>query len=218
MACERWQEAISARADGEDTGVDVRLLDAHVGRCAACAAFAATIAASRGAARLQAAPSVPDLAGRVARLSAIADRAGSWGVVRGLLAVVAVQIIAFSFPALVLGDEQDTAAHAARHLGAFTVAYAVGLLVVVARPARARTMLPVAAVVSGALLIGAVVDLVRGRVPIVGEMLHLPEVISVVLVWLIASPGPRRATPAVTRTAPLQVVDSAGGRRDRRAG
>ena len=156
---------------------------------------------------------MPDLSRRVARLTAIADRAGSWGVVRGLLAVVAVQIIVFSIPALVLGDERDTAAHAARHLGAFTVAYAVGLLVVVARPARARTMLPVAAVLSGALLIGAVVDLARGRIPIIGEMMHLPEMVSVVLVWLTAVPGPRRATPAAPSRA------TAGSEsRDRRAG
>ena len=69
---------------------------------------------------------------------------------RALLVVVGLQIIAFSIRALVLGDEQDTGSHAARHLGVFTAAYGVGLLVVAARPARARAMLPVAAVLSGA--------------------------------------------------------------------
>ena len=51
------------------------------------------------------------------------------------------------------------------------------------RPARrrrpagtGRTMLPVAAVLAGALVITAVVDLVDGRVPLVGEAQHLPEV------------------------------------------
>ena len=129
-----------------------------------------------------------------------------------LLIVVAVQIVAFSLPALILGDEQDTATHAARHLGAFTAAYGVGLLVVAVRPARARTMLPVAAVLAGAILITAVVDLVEGRVPLVGEARHLPEIISVVLVWLLAVPAPRR--PALSRaeaTTPLRVV---GPRRD----
>ena len=79
---------------------------------------------------------------------------GDWSIVRALLAVVAVEIIVVSVPAL-LGDEQATSPHAARHLGAFAVAYGVGLLVVVARPARARTMLPVAAVLAGALVISA---------------------------------------------------------------
>ena len=50
-------------------------------------------------------------------------------------------------------------------------------------------MLPVAAVLAGALVITAVVDLVDGRVPLVGEAQHLPEVVSVVLVWLLAVPG-----------------------------
>ena len=102
----------------------------------------------------------------------------------------------FSLPALVLGDEQGASAHAARHLGAFTAAYGVGLLVVAVRPARARAMLPVAAVLAGALVITAVVDLVDGRIPLVGEAQHLPEVLSVVLVWLLAIPSPRRARPA----------------------
>lgn len=128
----------------------------------------------------------------MAKLAALADRAATWSIVRGLLAVVAVDILVFSLPALVLGDEQQTSAHSARHLGAFTVAYGVGLIVVVVRPARARTMLPVAAVLAGALLVTAVVDLANGRVPLVDEAQHLPEVLSVVLVWLIAVPSPRR--------------------------
>ena len=126
---------------------------------------------------------------------------------RALLVVVAVEIIAFSLPALVLGDESDTSTHAARHLGAFTAAYGVGLLVVVVRPARARTMLPVAAVLAGALVITAVVDLVDGRVPLTGEAQHLPEVLSVVLVWLLAVPAPRRADHSPRRRRPsLRVV------------
>jgi hypothetical protein len=107
-----------------------------------------------------------------------------------------------SLPALVLGDEADTSAHGARHLGAFTVAYGVGLLVVAARPARARTMLPIAGVLAGALLITALVDLANGRIPLVGEARHLPEIASVVLVWLLAVPrGVRiRSRPLSTLT------------------
>jgi hypothetical protein len=59
-------------------------------------------------------------------------------------------------------------------------------------------MLPVAAVLAGALLVTAVADLANGRVPLVDEAQHLPEVISVVLVWLLAVPpsrgGRRRRT------------------------
>jgi predicted anti-sigma-YlaC factor YlaD len=200
MTCERWREAISARIDGEDPGIDPALVDAHLARCAVCRSFAESAAATRRRARVGVAPALPDLSRRVRKAVAVADRTGRWSIARGLLVVVALQIIAFSMPALVLGNEQDTASHAARHLGAFTVAYGVGLLVVAARPARARTMLPVAAVLAGALVITAVVDLVEGRVPLIGEALHLPEVLSVVLVWSLAVPAPRH--PARSLDAP----------------
>lgn len=214
MTCDRWRDALSAQADGEDPGVSTRLLDAHLARCPGCRAFGAAIGPTRPGRAVAEAP--PDLSRRVARLAAIADRAGSWTLVRGLLLVVSVEILVFSLPDLVLGDDPVTAEHSARHLGAFTVAYAVGLLVVVIRPARARTMLPVAAVLAGALVVTAAADLLNGRVPLVDEAQHLPEVISVVLIWLIAVPSPRRRGRAGGRTSDppdLRVVEP-----DRRAG
>jgi len=207
-SCARWQEAISAAADGEDPGVDERLLGAHLARCAECRSFADFAGADRSRWRIRPAEPMPDLAPRVTKWAAVVDRAGRWSVVRALLAVVAIEIIAFSLPALVLGDEDQTSAHAARHLGAFTVAYAVGLLVVVVRPARARAMLPVAAVLAGALVITAIIDLVDGEVPLLGETQHLPEVLSVVLVWLLAVPTPTRAarTASGADPRPLHLV------------
>jgi predicted anti-sigma-YlaC factor YlaD len=192
MVCDRWREAISARLDGEDPGIDRRLLDAHLARCPSCRAFAHAAEARPVAASLTPAGDMPDLSRRVARMAAVADRAASWTVARALLAVVALEIIVFSIPDL-LGDEPGSGAvHTARHLGAFTVAYGVALLVVVVRPARARAVLPVAAVLAGALVLGAIVDLVHGRVPIIDESRHLPELISVILLWLVAAPGPLR--------------------------
>ena len=135
-----WQEAISARLDGEDPGIDERLVNAHLARCPACRSFQARAEKSRRRVRVMPAGSMPDLSRRIVKLNAIADRAGRWSMVRAVLGVVAIQIIAFSLPALVLGDEQSTSAHAARHLGAFTAAYGVGLLVVVARPAASTRM------------------------------------------------------------------------------
>jgi predicted anti-sigma-YlaC factor YlaD len=207
MTCERWREAISARLDGEELGVDERLLESHLAHCPACrrvAAMTPLTVVPRPAAE----PVPPDLPARVSRLAAAADRAATWSVLRVLLAVVAIEIIAVSVPAL-LGDEQQTSTHAARHLGAFAVAYGVGLLVVVARPARARTMLPVAAVLAGALVIGSAVDLAQRRIPLLDETAHLPELVSVVLVWLIAgsSSRPGRAARAEAPAPTLHVVD-----------
>lgn len=194
MNCDQWREAISASVDGEEPGVDQRLVDAHLSRCVECRAFRTVVEQSRRASLAQPALPMPDLPRRVTKLAGIADRAARWSVARALLAVVALEIIGFSLPALVLGDEQNTSTHSARHLGAFTAAYGVGLLVVVARPARARTMLPVASVLAGALVITAVVDLVNGHIPLVSESQHLPEVLSVLLIWLMTVPAPRRRT------------------------
>ena len=205
MTCDRWREAISARLDGEDGGVESADLDAHLARCPSCRSYAAGAERARAGQRLAVAPEVRDLSGRVRTAVASADRAVRWPLVRALLVVVAVVIITLSLRALVLGDAHDTGSHAARHLGAFAVAYAVGLLVVAARPARARTMLPVAAVLSASLVITAVVDLVDGRIPLAGETRHLPELASVVLVWLLAVPSGRRRAPA--HRPPLRAVD-----------
>jgi predicted anti-sigma-YlaC factor YlaD len=202
VECTRWREAVSARLDGEDPGLDPALVDAHLARCPGCRAFATAVTAAHRAQRVGVATDVPDLSRRVRKAVALADRASRWSVVRALLVVVAVQIIGFSLPALIFGDEHETATHAARHLGAFTVAYGVGLLVVAIRPARARTMLPVAAVLGGALLITAVVDMANGHVPLIGEVQHLPELLSVVLVWLLAVPAPRRTTRSINPSRP----------------
>ncbi|HEX7094978.1 MAG TPA: zf-HC2 domain-containing protein [Acidimicrobiales bacterium] len=218
MACERWVEAISAIVDGEDPGIDPRLVDAHVARCPSCRTFRDDIEAMRRAARLTPAPVMPNLSRRVARLSAIADRASAWGAARLLLAAVAIEIAVLSLPALVLGEQADTSTHEARHLGAFGVAYAVALMVVVVRPARARSILPVAAVLAGALFITAVVDIAQGRAPLSGEALHIPEVLSVALVWLLATPAGRRRPAARSATPPRPELRVVSDDDDRAAG
>lgn len=195
VGCELWREAISALADGEDPGIDQRLLTAHLARCAACREFQDQVRETRIHLRVEPAGSMPDLSRRIVKLNAMLDRSGRWRVVRGLLAVVAVEILVLSGPALVWGEETATSEHAARHLGAFTAAYAAALLVVVVRPARARTVLPVAVTLAAALLITAVIDVIEGHVPLLGETLHIPEILSVVLVWLLAVPARRPARP-----------------------
>jgi cytosine/uracil/thiamine/allantoin permease len=153
---------------------------------------------------------MPDLGRRVSKLAAVADRAASWGFARAVLAVVAVQILILAVPSLVAPDESGLVAHDSRHLGTFVIAYAVALVVVVVRPARARSVLPVASVLACALVITAVVDLVNGNVPLLGEALHVPELLSVLMVWVLASPG-RRLRPIGSRApaVELTVVDDA---------
>ena len=203
----------------EDPGVDERLLVAHLDACSRCRSFAAAIDGSRRRLTVQMAPDMPDLSRQVSKLNAVADRASRWSIVRVLLVVVAIEVIVLSAPALFDSDNHD-----ARHLGAFSVAYGVSLLVVVVRPARARTVLPVAVVLAGALLITAVVDLAARcgaasprRPPI------CPNCSSVLLVWMLTVPAPRRratTAPVPGASAPaLRVVrnDSSDADDDRHA-
>ena len=216
MDCDVWQAVISARADGEDPGVAERLLDAHLATCGSCRAFAAAIEGSRRRLVVQPAAQMPDLAHEVSRLTAMADRASRWGVVRALLLVVAAEVIILSAPSLF-----DAGNHDGRHLGAFSVAYGVALAVVAVRPARARTVLPVSFVLALALFITAIVDLARGVVPLTEEATHLPELVSVLLVWLLTVPTPRRGgrvgtdEPTPSSSPALRVVrdDGRDGRR-----
>jgi predicted anti-sigma-YlaC factor YlaD len=189
MDCSRWRDALSAMADGESAEMDERLVAAHVAHCSECQLFKRTIESTPTLARLVPVTEMPDLAKSISKLNAAADRAGHWNILRIVLAVVAAQVIAFALPALVLGEEQDAATHSARHLGAFGVAYGVALLVVVVRPARARSILPVALVLAGAQVLGAIVDMASGRIPLSGEARHLPQIISVFLIWFLAVPS-----------------------------
>ena len=209
MDCSVWRDALSAMADGEQPDIDERLVAAHVACCADCRSYKEMIDASPGIPRIAEPAGQPDLSKTIAKLTAAADRAAHWEILRVVLAVVAVQVIAFALPALILGEEHDTATHSARHLGAFGVAYGVALMVVVVRPARARSILPVALVLAGAQVLGAIVDLAMGRIPLVGEVRHLPQIISVFLIWFLAVPSTRRGGAKSRPAVPphLEVVD-----------
>jgi hypothetical protein len=50
----------------------------------------------------------------------------------------------------------------------------------------------VSIVLAAALSITAVIDLARGVVPLTDEATHIPELISVLLVWLLTVPRGRR--------------------------
>ena len=206
--CDPWREALSALADGEEPGIDLRLLTVHVERCPACRRFAQQVEAARMArAAPAAARPTRSFGARLARLHAAAERAAVSRVARWGLAIVAAQVMAVSV--IALAGRGSESIHAARHLGAFTMAYSVGLVVVVLRPARAATMLPVAAVLSGALAITAIIDLAEGHIPLVDEVLHLPELFSVLLLWLIAR-GRRRDSAAAAAPRPaLRLVEPA---------
>jgi len=202
-------------ADGEDADIDERLVAAHLARCPDCQAYQQSIERSPNLAIVAGPGEMPDMSKTISKLNAAADRAAHWSILRIVLAIVAAQVILFALPALILGEEHGVATHAARHLGAFGVAYGVALFVVVVRPARARSILPVALVLAGAQVLGAIVDLATGRIPLVTETRHIPQVISVFLIWFLAVPSRPRPDESSKPAGPrrFKVIDG-----ERRAG
>lgn len=188
--CEPFVEALSAVADGEVSPIEQRLIDTHLSRCEGCRSFADTLPVTHPGRSA----STPTLRARIGDLAAVSDLVARWSFLRVVLGVLAIEVIVLSARDIVV---PGPAGHDTRHLAAFTLAYGVLLTVVTIRPSRAPAALPAAAVLGGALAITAVVDLAAGRVPLVGEALHLPELLSVFVLWRMARP--RSARPVRTR-------------------
>ncbi len=191
--CQAAREAWSAHADGEVAGLEWRTAERHIETCTTCAAWCDTVAAVIRRMRVRPADAVPDLSAAIlARVHPAHPGRGDW--VRNALAVVALTQLVLALPALVLGDESTAPVHTARHLGAMTVALAVGFLYCAWRPERAYGMVPVAAAMAAAFVLTAVLDVGRGDTPLLAESTHLLEMAGFALLWALAgSPGlPRR--------------------------
>ncbi len=189
MTCDRVRLALSARLDGEDADVAESVVAVHLAGCAACRSFAAESEALHRALRLRSAEAVPDLTAPI--LASIDEERVRVGDSRrsalrmALVAVGVVQLLA-ALPALVLGDDAGLPVHAARHIGSFDAALAVGFLIAAWRPARIAGLLPVLAVLVACLLVGAAVDVVTGQAPAGGETLHLVVLVGLAAAWFLA--------------------------------
>src|SRR5947209_2586433 len=185
MHCATCRELISADVDGELRSIEREAMEAHVAGCRACTAFRASVTATHRAMRLRSAEPVPDLtasilaahaaestaAGPVAAGSG-ARRAGAAAgttFLRYALGVVAVTQLVMALPELIDPDGSASTLHAAHHLGAWDIAFAVGLLVVAVQPWRARGLLPMCAALGGVMVVLAVIDVASGRTPGLAE-------------------------------------------------
>lgn len=149
----------------------------------------------------------PDLAARVTAVAGRRDRDSVRTVLQAGLVVIALAELAFAVPDLLLGHglAHPEHAHIVRHVGAFSIAYAIGLLWVAHRPARARAFLPFTIALAGAMMVGALADLVVGDVPAVYETQHLLEVTGMVIVWVLASrPTWSRPSDPATSASPRE--------------
>ena len=188
MDCTQGREAISARLDGEDSPTTEAALDDHLAGCRACRTFALDAGDLHRTLRVRAAEPVPDLsaailqAARGTEAAAVPSRSIPW--LRYALTVVGLTMLVLSVPSLVLHDA-GSAIHLTRELSAWDLAFAAGLLFAAWQPARARGLLPMAAVLAGGQVLGSIIDIGGGRAPAVSEAHHALELTGVVLLWLL---------------------------------
>jgi predicted anti-sigma-YlaC factor YlaD len=200
MTCMQIHQAISARLDGEEPGVDEAVLYAHLAGCADCRAFAHEAEGVHRRVRLAPAPAIPDLTPSI--LTAIGEeehraeedpRAGDAQVaLRWLLLAIGVAQIAIAVPALVFGADAGVPVHAARHIGSFDVAIGVGFLYAAWKPSRIPGLLPIVAALVACLVVSSFLDVASGVTGALGEGQHVLDLAGLVVVWLLSRPLPRR--------------------------
>jgi predicted anti-sigma-YlaC factor YlaD len=201
MDCLSARELISAIADGEATTGDERRVDDHRRTCGDCDRYALAVRRLDRRIRIRPAEPVPDLVAAVTARSR-PPRLGRGGWLRPALAWVALVVLVQSIPALLFGESTGTDAHAARHLGAFGAALAVGLAYAAWRPHRAFGLLPFTAALVATTSVGVVADVIGGGRTPFGELIHVSELVGLALLWLIAG------TPGWSRTARSTRLDS----------
>ncbi len=229
MQCATSRQLISARLDGECSDQEAAALDAHLALCAACRSFAREADRLHRAVRLGAAPQIPDLtaailsrqatrpthpghrgsrARRRSRATAPSSRDRSRvGVAlrAGMVAVALVQLIGGLHELVVGGHGHSLGVHAARHLGAWDIAFAVGLLVVAVQPWRVSGFLPMATALVVLMGAAAGVDTINRQTPGMANAMHLLELAGLLLAWALSrwgcAGGPRERRAAAARPA-----------------
>jgi predicted anti-sigma-YlaC factor YlaD len=209
MDCNAYREAISARIDGEDTGLEPVAVDSHLAACPACRSWAERAVAVTRSARVGLAEPIPDLTFQI--MAALKPRrhlripvkpapgASPTMIARlGLLMVACGQVFV-ALPAL-LGHDAGAPVHVAHEQGAWALALAVGLLVVVARPGRAAALLPFVAALVAGLAITMAVDISAGRTQAAAEAPHGLAFLGLGLLWVLARES-RRTQPATATAA-----------------
>jgi predicted anti-sigma-YlaC factor YlaD len=190
MRCQPCREALSAELDGEPSPVPAAVVERHLAGCASCRAFAGAGASLRRRTAVRPADPVPDLTGPIlaaarGRTTASAVRpADHW--TRWALLGVALTQLAVALPPMLLGHDAGAPVHLARELGAWDLALAAALLLVVLRPARALGLVPFAGALAVAMVLGAGIDVASGRAALGSEAQHLLDLVGLVLLWLLA--------------------------------
>lgn len=223
MDCSQAREGISAVLDGEDPGLDVDALDAHLATCAGCSAWreAAHDVTRRSRMRLAPAPPRPGAPTFPRSLPENRPfrRPDRLGTTRLALLVTGLAELAVAVPALILGQDHGAPLHVAHEAGSFDAALAVGFVVAAWRPARALGMQALVGVAALLLVVTAGVDLLGGRTDLLDEAPHLVVVAGWLLIRRVAvlSSGTTGAALPARPTRTLRFSLGRPGRIVRRA-
>ena len=197
--CGAVRELISAAADDSLVGDEAHVLDAHLEGCSACRTYRSEVISLARATRIRTATADPGFVEAVMQ-RAHPGRLGRGGWMRPALAWCGLVVAAQGVAPLVFGDLDGAPTHVARHVGASTVALAVGLLFVAWRPHRAAGLLPFVGALFGAMFAAATFDVLSGDRSPVSELVHVAELVGMLLLWMIAgSPGRHHAERLFTR-------------------
>ncbi len=202
MDCSEIRLSISANLDGEDPSIPPAVVAAHVSGCQGCRSWSVEATGLHRSVRVQAAPVEPDrtdaiLAALPAPSVRVHDHVRTLRIVTLIIAIV--QAVA-AVP-LLLGHGDMMHMHYARHIGVFSAALAIGLVIAAWQPARAQGLLPVLAVVVVGLAWSCFDDLIAGRSVPGSALAHAANVAGLASVWMLARTSPTDAVSAPSRAA-----------------
>jgi predicted anti-sigma-YlaC factor YlaD len=197
QSCEEMRTALSARLDGEDTGLTPTTLDDHLVTCTDCRTWQA---AAEQVTHIVGQPvGVPDLTAPI--LAAVArqqqtDSAGHKRILQIALGLSAVVQLALAIPALVVPGVD---LHTSREAASFDIALAVGFALAAWRPERARAFVPVAFVLAGCLTLTSIFDIAGGATLVAHEVSHLAALAQAGLLLALSRRAPSGRVPAPRR-------------------
>jgi len=195
MECDRAREAISARIDGQVTGVPEGALDEHLAGCPACRDWQLRAYVMTRRARLGGHFLDRDLTGEVlAAIPPVPARRRLRLALRAALVAVALGQLVITVPLLLLGHDPEAGAHAAHELGSFDLALAIAFTIGAIRPALSAGLAWPCGIAAGGLVATALADLAGGRTIGADEAQHLIAAAgALLLIWQSRVYGARTA-------------------------
>ncbi len=197
MQCDDIRIALSARLDGEETGVPDETLTAHLGACSSCRAWVADATEVTRRVRVTPVDPAPDLAHAVLAAMVPPPRArrAPAAVLRAALTITGVLQVVVALRLLSIGPD-DEALHVVREIVLWEATLGIGFLSAAARPHLARGMAPLVALFCVAVVFGGVADLAGGHTTVAAEAFHLVALVGfALLAWLAHRAGGSRGAP-----------------------